>query len=537
MNIKLVSVIYFFLCLSLYGQAQEVAYYQSFDDIPGNDMIEAEAAVHDSASYSAVFTPSFCRGVKGMALDLTDDIPFRRPLRIEKNARLNYGSQSSFSVQVWVQTKKGARQGTPIMSNVAKELEKTAGWCIGTQDNGAWFLSLRDGQNQFSYEPTAERQAVNDGLWHQICFVVDRVKSEVWMYFDGRNVAIYNIEGLKSLDSPLHTVIGGCDDNFEWGGRGEWMAFNGRVDEACIWNKALSPKEVRVNYEKLYPEVSQVPEEVTVRNLKVQAWNIWHGGREFGQHVGVKRVIDVLKQENADVIGLIETYGSGAIIADSLGYYFYLISSNLSILSRYPIEKTIKLFRPFNSGGAVLKLNSRQSVALFDLWLHYLPDIALLGKDKASNEQFEKEERKTRHAEIRQILQEMKPYISQSSQVPVIALGDFNTVSCLDWTERTKGIHGEYIVDLPVCGEMLKSGFTDSFRSISPNELLNPGYTWSPLINLGAKKMDCIPSRIDYIFYKGKGLMPYRSEVLLHHPKGWPSDHASVVTSFYLMAE
>lgn len=537
MRFRIISVIYFFLCLSFLGRAQDVSYYQSFDSDPERYIPTAGSAVHDSASYAAVFTYSYCKGLKGLALDLTDDVAFRRPLRVDKRSELDYSHKSSFSVQVWVQTKKGARQGTPIASNVTNISEKSAGWCIGTQDNGAWFLSLSDGKNQYIYEPTAERQAVNDGNWHQICFVVDRVRKEVWMYFDGRNVAIYNIDGLQSLTSTLHTVIGGCDDNFEWGNRGEWMSFNGRLDEVYIWSKALSSEEVQANYEAFYPKSTMDLDKDLVRNLKVQVWNIWHGGREFGKHVGVSRVIDVLKQENADVIGLIETYGSGAVIADSLHYYFYLINSNLSILSRYPIEQTIQLFRSFNSGGAIVKINSKQQIAFFDLWLHYLPDIALLGKDKSSNEQFEKEEQKTRLFEIRQILQEMEPYTRRTSQLPVIVVGDFNAASCLDLTDTTKGIYGEPVVNLPVCREMLKVGFTDTFRYLSPNIYWNPGYTWSPLINLGARKMDCLPARIDYIFSKGHILMPYRSEILQHHPKGWPSDHASVVTSFYLKTE
>ena len=103
-------------------------------------------------------------------------------------------------------------------------------------------------------------------------------------------------------------------------------------------------------------------------------WNIWHGGRRYGQHVGVQRVIETIKASQADVICMIETYGSGAIIADSLGFYFYLISSNLSIMSRYPIAETIEAFRPFNFGGAVVKLAHGQELVVMDTWLHYLPN-------------------------------------------------------------------------------------------------------------------------------------------------------------------
>lgn len=48
------------------------------------------------------------------------------------------------------------------------------------------------------------------------------------MYLDGRNVAIYQIEGLKSLESKIRTIIGGSDEEQDWECRGEWMAFNGK---------------------------------------------------------------------------------------------------------------------------------------------------------------------------------------------------------------------------------------------------------------------------------------------------------------------
>ena len=232
-------------------------------------------------------------------------------------------------------------------------------------------------------------------------------------------------------------------------------------------------------------------------------------------------------------IGLIETYGSGAIIADSLGYYFYLISSNLSIMSRYPIDETIQLFRSFNSGGAFIRLNEEQQIAFYDIWLHYLPDVADLNKGKEAIKKYEEDEAQTRLPEIREILKQMAPHTAQSAETPVILVGDFNCDSHLDWNEQTRPAHQGAFAKLEVSKQVIDKGFTDSFRHLYPDVLLNQGATWSPLINLGAKKLSCLPQRIDYIYYKGEKLIPYRSEALSHHPVGWPSDHGSVVTSFY----
>ena len=82
----------------------------------------------------------------------------------------------------------------------------------------------------------------------------------------------------------------------------------------------------------------------------------------MGQEVGVNRVVEVIKAENPDVIGMVETYGSGAIIADALGYYFYLRSSNLSIMSRYPITDTYDLYDSFNCSAATLQISPSQQI-------------------------------------------------------------------------------------------------------------------------------------------------------------------------------
>lgn len=534
--LALMSGLLFFLPSGLEAQETSPAtppvYYQPFERLDEGAMQEAAEAARTTSSYFLVNTPTYSPGLSGHALDLTEDVAFRIPLTLPKETNLSFGENASFSLQVWVCTHPHAPQGTPIMSNKATDRPEAPGWCIGTQENGAWFVNLSDGKTTYTYEPTPERQAVNDGRWHQLTVSVDRPRGEARMYFDGRCRAIYQLEGLKSLDSPLRTVIGGSDENQDWECRGEWMAFNGKLDEARIWNRPVSAAEVAEDYARFFP-ANEAMASRPPQKLKVQVWNIWHGGRRFGKHVGVQRVIDVLKKENADVIGLIETYGSGAIIADSLGYYFYLISSNLSILSRYPIEETIPIFKPFNAGGAFIRLSETRRIAFFDIWLHYLPDITDLNKGPEAVRKYIREEQQTRLPEIRAILKEMAPHLADTEETPVLLVGDFNVDSHLDWQESTRPLHAGINVPMPVSKEVTAAGFHDSFRQLAPDVWLNPGATWSPLINTGAEKVSCIPMRIDYIYYQGSRLAPFRSETLRHHPAGWPSDHASVATSFY----
>jgi hypothetical protein len=60
--------------------------------------------------------------------------------------------------------------------------------------------------------------------------------------------------------------------------------------------------------------------------LQVLAWNIWNGGDEarYAENEAIKRakqqaIVDVIKASGADVIAMVETYGSGEAIAAGLG--------------------------------------------------------------------------------------------------------------------------------------------------------------------------------------------------------------------------
>jgi len=517
----------FFACLSIYGQNPVI--YKSFDDERINTSAIKEQLLK-SANANIGFTPTFNPGIKGLALDLTDDVGIRIPVVIDPPADIDYNKD--FSISLWVKTKPHAQQGSPIVSNKKDRIKKSIGWEIGTNISGAWYFNISDGEEVFDYEPTHQRQKINDGLWHNIIVSVNMQNREIWFYFDGVNVAIYNIDGFKSNLNSLRTIIGGSDEYFDGGSRGEWMAFNGMIDEVAIFDYSISKSQVK----EIFSELKSLPDSPSVKSpdrLKVQVWNIWHGGRRFGQHVGVERVIEILKQQDADIIGLIETYGSGAIIADSLGYHFYLISSNLSIMSRYPIESSITIYKPFNSGGAIINTGNGNKVAFINAWLDYRPSPCELVEGESVVEDFLTKEKETRQKEINTILAELQPYIDNSENIPVFMTGDFNCGSHLDWTDQQKDIHNGVVMDWKVSRSMYDAGFRDSFRDINPDPLKDPGFTWSPLINNNMTVTQrCIRNRIDFIYYKGS-LTPYYSKMVDYHPKFWPSDHGSVVSYFY----
>ena len=94
----------------------------------------------------------------------------------------------------------------------------------------------------------------------------------MWMYFDGRNVAIYRINGLKSLESELRTVIGGTDEYMTWGSRGEWTSFNGRIDEVKFWNRAITAEEVAENHQTNLGSKETLSFNPANNRIKIQSW-------------------------------------------------------------------------------------------------------------------------------------------------------------------------------------------------------------------------------------------------------------------------
>lgn len=511
----------------------------TFDKSPVDfDLVDRMQSSNSIARAADTYTVS--PGLKGNALDLTDMVANRIPFVLDSASTPDY--DKSFAFSIWVQTKPGARQGTPIMTNkkyyrprlevhreyrnICDEMEfpdqsKTPGLMLGTTDLGGWYLHLCDTTTWYAYTPTVERQRINDGRWHNITASVDFDRGEMWIYFDGKNVAVYNMPDLKSARGTHPTFVGGSDDFTELShnySRGERNAFNGRIDEVKFWNRPVTSEEVAAEYAEYFPDADGKPEsDLPLDRLRVQAWNIWHGGGRFGEHVGLARVAEVLKSADADLIGIVEAYGSGPVLADSLGYHFYFISDNLGILSRYPIESTIQLYRPQRSGGVIVDLPGDKKVAFFDIWLdwHWNTDSI-------------------RSVDIRGIRPVLSQYAANADKVPVIAVGDYNSGSHLD--KFGYRVYGAKRVDNPAISWPSKVmvddlGFHDSFRQLYPDSELYPGSTWTPLYN-GMRNI--VPNRVDFIYYKGGDLKPYFTETFAHHGVQWPSDHASVVTDFFL---
>lgn len=490
-------------------------------------------------SQTPVFTKNFeefdttisrVNGVSGMALDFG---PYAQKRNVILANNLLHKEDSAFSVMIWVKADASAQETYDIISCMEKKDSLYEGWAIKSTPQGSWSFKVDFAKISYDYTTTAPRQSIRDGQWHLLA--VSYADNELTFYYDGKLMALYKANGIQGFYAAEKLVIGGNMNSQHYFEKmpyeSFWDTFNGQIDDISFFNQALSEKYIAKYYEERTGKLQIASLTIMPAVFKVTSFNIFHGGHEFGKEAGKERLINILKETNSDAFLLIETYGSGPQIADALGYYLYLISSNLSIISRYPIVKTYRLTESFKSGGAQIAIPDGKKVNLFCVWLDWQPAFHTYGfqnKKGWTLDQYIKEENKTRGADMKMILKDIQPYLEQKDKIPIIVGGDFNSGSHLDWIEKTKSLHKGYIIPWPASTAMIKAGFKDSYRELYPDPLTYPGITFSDHYKMW------VNARLDYIYYQGYKIKAIESEVISKHPVVFPSDHAAVSTLFSL---
>jgi len=465
---------------------------------------------------------SFAVTRKDTSLDLSAAARYRKPLSVHSDKSFSLDDYKGFTVCVWEKKALDDPESYTIVAQKQGGVDRFKGWQLEAASNGAWRWTISDSVNTWQYAPTVQKQAINDGRWHQLAFSYNSEAQESALFFDGENVAIYSLweVNLKLGYTPFYIGV----DPFVPDVKME--TFNGQIDDFGVWSRPLSRAEIALLYKsKSGRGITHSP--IMDEELKVMSWNIWHGGRHEGRQVGVERVIDIIKKSGADIILMQETYGSGEKIADALNYHFYSRSSNLSVLSRFPFAESFNMFRPFNFGCIKVEVGEERAVLACPVWLHYLPNTgAYVKSGHAVPDSIIAREMETRGLEIKLILSELRQFILKKDEVPLIVAGDFNSGSHLDWTDRNHANYYGLTVAYPVSQQMEHAEFYDSYRELFPNESTHLGQTWSPVFK------SSMQDRIDYIYYSGEMLKAINSRVIDTHPLGFPSDHAAVVTTF-----
>ncbi len=268
------------------------------------------------------------------------------------------------------------------------------------------------------------------------------------------------------------------------------------MDELSIWERALSAEEILAGFSK-YQKGKAFKYRKNLKNFIVGVWNIWHGGIHWTAEKdgwdSRLRIAEMIKKNKIDVVLMQETYSSGDFIAAELGYYFATTSdwdyryqgANISVLSRYPV-KEIKVLEAteFNNVAVKLAISKTQEIWAISNWygMAQFPAVFDFHKKRFAN----------------------------ANNIPVLFGGDFNAVPHTDGG------------DSPASEKLQADGFIEAFRSKYPDVEKYPGFTHRS------------GSRIDQLYFKGKGLENTFTEVLSTWPTGFPSDHYLIVSRFKL---
>jgi len=272
------------------------------------------------------------------------------------------------------------------------------------------------------------------------------------------------------------------------------------------------------------PDREAPPSEFTVLS-----WNIWHGGREDGQDIGPRKVVEVIRASGADLVALQETYGSGERLADALGFHFQPRGTNVSILSRYPILADLSVYEDFKCVGALIGLPGGKRVAFFSVWLPYNSEIWEPGTRAGKGESALQAACASSASNLTRLRDEMEARLAREglADVPVIVAGDFNSMSHLDYAEVAMDQYG-LAVNWATSHVLPAVGFRDVYRELVPDIRRAADRTWTP--RFPEQEQD----RIDFVYARGNGLEALSTRVIDTHPEGFPSDHAAVAASFRL---
>jgi endonuclease/exonuclease/phosphatase family metal-dependent hydrolase len=199
-----------------------------------------------------------------------------------------------------------------------------------------------------------------------------------------------------------------------------------------------------------------------------------------------------------------------------------------------------------DKNGVQILLNNGAKIAFFNVHLNYIPyQPYQLLQIPYGNAPFIRTETEALAEAIKARGHDVKAALNDISamkdeNIPLILAGDFNEPSHQDWTEAAaKAGRHPIKVSWPSTKAFADAGLTDAYRKLYPDEMERPGYTWTNTTAPDDPKDH--HDRIDFIFYRGKGLLPRSAYIIGESTANadivivpYPGDHRSVAVEFTL---
>ena len=280
--------------------------------------------------------------------------------------------------------------------------------------------------------------------------------------------------------------------------------------------------------------------------IRVMSYNIYRGGTMHGQPLS--QTAKVIREAKADIVGLQEPRSPKGFNTERLAK---ILGWNHSANIRKGIVLTPHEIVENFAGGIKVKLPSGQHAYVFSLHLPSNPyqPYQLLGIRPKWHKHWDtpfiktaveaiEAARKARGGEVSGLLNQIRDLPDKEAAVFVV--GDFNEPSHLDWTEEA-AVAGRHPmkVEYPHSKAMSKAGFADAYRTVYPDEMKHPGFTWSPMYKTDDPSTH--HDRIDFVYFQGRSVKLVGAKVIGENEENadvvvspYPSDHRAVVAEFML---
>ena len=178
--------------------------------------VPARGATEEAVSEAAIQPPTgylgedFEEGMTGLkyAEGLSDKalhfLPGDAPVRGLLNDD-NISASSDFSLQCWVRTTARPDEQFVVLSqkkmqDLSLASQKQRGWMLGVW-RGTWMWNIGSGNRRLTYlRDNGEFMPMCDGRWHQLAMTHERGAGLLRLYYDGRNIATYNLHDKDGFD-------------------------------------------------------------------------------------------------------------------------------------------------------------------------------------------------------------------------------------------------------------------------------------------------------------------------------------------------
>jgi endonuclease/exonuclease/phosphatase family metal-dependent hydrolase len=277
--------------------------------------------------------------------------------------------------------------------------------------------------------------------------------------------------------------------------------------------------------------------------LSVMSLNIFYGGDDYdlatgdwcpvadGCPQGLRKLARIIHASGADVVGLQEAERNTKVLARLLGWH---ADPRAQVISRFP------LLRPAGGQGlyTLVEPVPGRIVAVANTHLPsspYGPYWVQRGKSRAKVLALE---RRLRVAALDHVLRVLPRLAARG--IPTFLTGDFNSPSHLDWTRAVADSRADvpFPVRWPASAALAASGFVDSYRSVHPDPVADPGFTWTPGGPEGRAQE--VFDRIDWVLSAGPAAAitsrlvgeTGNRQVDVATAGRFPTDHRGVVSTF-----